>query len=193
MSRSFAFKNGFTLIDLMIVIILIAIGAALAAPSFSNIIRETRLTTQANNLLASLQLARSEAVSRGIRVTILSSSDTDQVWEGGWKVFTDWETDNDFGKFSDNNEDITDCSVEKDCLLGTASELPAGTTLRSSDEFASSIAFLPTGISDGDPDKDLWFVLCAPNAREEEIPGRSVIISETGRPYIENVGYEKCP
>lgn len=188
MSRSFAFKNGFTLIELMIVIILIAIGAALAAPSFSNIIRDTRLTTQANNLLSSIQLARSEAVRHSVQITILRG---DEDWGDGWEVFTDWDGDK---KIPDANKNINDCSVEKDCLLGTVSKLSAGNTLSSCDEYVASIAFLPTGqpqsTCDGDPEKNPSFVFCPPTSGIGEVDARLLNISNTGRPSIKKVDSE---
>lgn len=193
MPKKFAFENGLTLIELMIVIILIGIGAALAAPNFSNIIRDTRLTTQANNLLSSLQLARSEAVSRGVRVTIRSKSGNDGVWDQGWEVFTDWEEDSGYGEIPNSNRNISDCSVEKDCLLRIVDELSASSALRSCDKYASSVAFLPTGLPANTCDKvdEPSFVLRDPKG---EAQARCVNVSKTGRPYVEKEEDSKqCP
>ena len=88
--------SGFTLIELVIVIALAALLTTLALPSFRAIIQNNRATTQANGLLSSLNLARSEAVKRGVRVTLCSSVDqatcTDPPsadWATGWIIFAD--------------------------------------------------------------------------------------------------------
>jgi type IV fimbrial biogenesis protein FimT len=62
--------GGFTLIELLITLAVLAIVLAFAVPSFTNLIENSRVTTQTNNLLAAVNLARSEAVKRGVEVSI---------------------------------------------------------------------------------------------------------------------------
>lgn len=57
-------QNGFTLMELMIVIVIVAILAALALPSFKSVLEGRRLVGAAENLFSDLQYARSEAVKR---------------------------------------------------------------------------------------------------------------------------------
>ncbi len=184
MPKKYASQFGLTLIELMIVIILIAIGASLAAPSFSNIIRDTRLTTQANSLLSSLQLARSEAVSRGVQVSIRRTS---SEWDGGWQVFTDWDADGNF----DGNANVTNCAVEQDCLLRTSAAMDAGYTLRTGNNYDNWLAFLPSGlpVSSGGLGNDT-FRLCDKSAKTEY--SRSIIVNNTGRPAVTPTASE-CP
>jgi type IV fimbrial biogenesis protein FimT len=59
---SSATSRGFTLIELMITIAVLAIGSMLAYPSFSNVIKSNRVATSTNNLIAAFNLARSEAI-----------------------------------------------------------------------------------------------------------------------------------
>ncbi|QKV57365.1 MAG: GspH/FimT family pseudopilin [Dechloromonas sp.] len=66
--------RGFTLIELLITFMIAAILAALAAPSFTSFIKNNRLTTTTNDLLADLALARSEAAKRGQQVTLCIST-----------------------------------------------------------------------------------------------------------------------
>lgn len=83
--------GGFSLIELMVTIVVLAIVLAMAVPAFAALINSNRLVAQANELVASLQLARSEAVRRNAKVVLCPSSDgsscagTDAAWSG-WIV-----------------------------------------------------------------------------------------------------------
>ncbi|NQD91971.1 prepilin-type N-terminal cleavage/methylation domain-containing protein, partial [Pseudomonas sp. CrR25] len=68
-------RNGFTLIELMVVIVIVAILASIGVPSFRTLIQNNNLTSQTNGLLGLLQLARSEAVTQRQQVTVCPSSD----------------------------------------------------------------------------------------------------------------------
>ena len=59
-------NQGFTLVELMVTLAVAAIILAIAAPSFSQMIRDHRLITTANDFMGTMQLARSEAIRRGI-------------------------------------------------------------------------------------------------------------------------------
>jgi type IV fimbrial biogenesis protein FimT len=98
-SPSYKLTNalGFTLIELMLTIAIAAVVMGLAIPSFNTAIKNNRLTTQANDLVTSLNLARSEAVKRGTRVRLCKSNDGANCvadgaasnWAQGWIIFTD--------------------------------------------------------------------------------------------------------
>lgn len=88
--------KGFTLIELMIVICIIAILASLTVPSFSDIIRRQQVSGEANVLFSLVYLARSEAIKRNSVVTICKSNDADLCggnWSDGWIVFQDNDKD----------------------------------------------------------------------------------------------------
>jgi type IV fimbrial biogenesis protein FimT len=83
MKRAICFRlssaAGFSLIELMMVVVVLGIFAALAGPSFSALIAAQRERAAASALYDSLMLARGEAVKRNTTVT-LSSTDLAQGW-----------------------------------------------------------------------------------------------------------------
>jgi len=88
--------RGLTLIELVITLSIAAILLAIAAPSFSAIIQNNRMVTQVNELVAGLNLARSEAIKRGDNVTVCGSNDGSSCggnWLDGWIVFSDLDND----------------------------------------------------------------------------------------------------
>ncbi|TWI54865.1 type IV fimbrial biogenesis protein FimU [Pseudomonas duriflava] len=79
-------SKGLTLIELLVVISLISIFVTVAVPSFKSLIHTNRIQTAANELRSVLLYARSEAVSRGVSVTVKAPTTTD--WTGGLTVST---------------------------------------------------------------------------------------------------------
>jgi type IV fimbrial biogenesis protein FimT len=90
--------RGFTLFELLIVLTVGAILLTIAIPGLSFLVNASRLAAVSNNLVVSLQLARSEAIKRGQRVTVCKTSgamaitpacDASANWQEGWLVFVD--------------------------------------------------------------------------------------------------------
>jgi len=61
--------RGFSLIELMITLFIAAILLAYAVPSFRGMMNSNRIVTQTNDMVAALNLARSEAITRNANIT----------------------------------------------------------------------------------------------------------------------------
>ncbi|UTH74329.1 GspH/FimT family protein [Chromobacterium sp. IIBBL 290-4] len=66
--------QGFTLMELLIVMALLAVVLALAVPSYRNTIAANNILSESNNLLGDLLLARNEAIKRGQVMLVCASS-----------------------------------------------------------------------------------------------------------------------
>lgn len=77
-------QSGFTLIELMLAIVVLAILAAIGVPTFRSLILNNQVTAEANAFVSTLNIARSEAVKRRGDVTLTATSGND--WEKGWSV-----------------------------------------------------------------------------------------------------------
>lgn len=86
-------QTGFTLIEMMVTIAVMAILLAIAVPSFTNATLGSKLSSYANSFVASAHLARSEAIKRNAAVTLCASTDgascaTTGGWQQGWIVLS---------------------------------------------------------------------------------------------------------
>ena len=70
-------RGGFTLTEVMVVIIVVGLMASIAAPPFFRFVASNRLQTQSDRLAADLQYARQLAVSKN---TIMQFSSDDAGW-----------------------------------------------------------------------------------------------------------------
>jgi type IV fimbrial biogenesis protein FimT len=75
--------GGFTLVEMMVVLTMIAIGAALVVPSLNNALVRQRIRATATDMMSTLLLARSEAIKRNAQVSVAPRTD---AWTGGWDV-----------------------------------------------------------------------------------------------------------
>jgi len=157
--------NGFTLIELMVTLAVAAILVTVAIPGFRSLIQNNRAATQSNELLSGLMLARSEAVKRGVRVSICSSTDeatcaASTNWATGWIVFTD-----DSG--TSGSKDGTDAVIRAWDTLKGAPTLTSATN--------NNIQFLRSGLVETAD----TFTYLAPDCTGEQ--KRIINITATGR------------
>lgn len=80
--------NGFTLIELMITLVVATILMMVGIPSYQNMVANNRSLAQLNELISSINLARSLAIKKHRDVTICASSNKTSCntsnWEAGW-------------------------------------------------------------------------------------------------------------
>ena len=179
--------TGFTLVELLVTITVVAVLATLGLPAFNGFIQNNRTISTSNSFLKALTVARSEAAKRNRPVTICTSADGQNClvgaaatqWENGWLVFAD--TDND--GIVDVNEDV---------VLANPG-LAANFTLRDATPgsvFGSNFTFGPTGetgitIPPGDV-----FRLCRPDG--DITTSRNIVLNNVGRARIVE-GVTACP
>lgn len=78
-----AYSRGLTLLELMVALSILAILAGIAIPSFNETIRAMRVRSAAESVVASLSLAKSEAIKRGGNVSIVMTAPN---WSSGFRI-----------------------------------------------------------------------------------------------------------
>ncbi len=157
---------GFTLLELLIVLLLASLLLWAALPSFHHLIYHQRANAQMHSLLATVQFARSEALRRGDIITLCKSGDTQTCggqWQDGILVFADQAGNGDFSP--------------EDELLNIQDTLSHGSQLRWQ-AFGSNnyFSFAPNGFTHH---HNGTFILCPAN--NDNRYARALIISKSGR------------
>ncbi len=102
---------GYTLIELMTVVAVLAIVLTVGVPQLNIYFQGNRMVSNTNDLVSALQIARSEAIKQGTRATVCKSSNptatppacsTAAGWEDGWIAFID--NDGIVGEYSSAND-----------------------------------------------------------------------------------------
>jgi type IV fimbrial biogenesis protein FimT len=78
---------GFTLIEALVVLALVAILLSMAVPSLASFLRSSELRASASAFLAGVQSARTEAMKRGMDTYMVPVSDNN--WATGWILYAD--------------------------------------------------------------------------------------------------------
>jgi type IV fimbrial biogenesis protein FimT len=180
-------QTGFTLIELMFTMVVLAVLLGIGVPNFRDFIRNSRLSTAANDLLADVNLTRSEAVKRRVPVTLCKSTDgaacdtsTSSAFSR-WIVFVD-DANPAAASANDGNGAVdTGELVLKDTRISTAITTAAGDGRR--------IVYLPSGFPNaGTTERLTRLVLCDSRGSAISAGGvssaRGVSISATGRAVV---------
>ncbi len=174
-------RNGFTLIELILTLFLAALVLTVGVPNFQETMRDNRMVTQTNALVTALNIARSEAIKRSVRITVCKSKNQstcsgDAEWENGWIVFSDQDKD---GTFDGAPEEV----------ISTSAGLSGNNTLRTNANFSNFITFTSSGESRGNPGNSGTFSLCDARGATK---GRAILINDAGQIRTEK-GAVACP
>ncbi|MDH4611121.1 prepilin-type N-terminal cleavage/methylation domain-containing protein [Pseudomonas sp. BN102] len=158
---------GFTLIELMVTLVVLAVLLGIAIPSFTDVTLASKLRSQANELVAGAQLARSEAIKRNQPVTFCASANGSTCassggWEQGWIVRNSGGT-----------------------VVQAHPAAPSGYLISSA---VQSIAFQPTGTASASA--VLKVCRASPDEGDQE---RLISISVTGRASVSKTNDGTCP
>ncbi|VXB45205.1 Pre-pilin like leader sequence [Luteimonas sp. 9C] len=125
--------RGFTLVELMVTVAVVAILAAIAFPSFEATMRSNRVSTTTNELLASFALARSEALRSPGGAQVCSSADgatcTNTAWDQGWIVWINIDGEGDQPEAAEGDR-VVRYSQAKPGVAITAAAGAANTSFR---------------------------------------------------------------
>lgn len=162
-------QNGFTLIELIVTLAVATVLGIIALPNLNTLIQNNRIASQANDLIGAMNVARSEAIKRGVQANVCAANTTQTAcangtnWANGWIVFVD---QNEAGTTSTLGTLQND-----DLILRVRPGLGGSNTLTSTD---GTISYSPTGFADAAQN----FTLC--DSRGNEF-GRIIGITNTGR------------
>jgi len=166
--------RGVTLIELLVTLSVAAILLTLGIAGFRSLIANARMTNAANSLIAHLQLARSEAVKRNVRVKLCPSEDGQRclanlpaLWHRGYIVAV-----------------VDDAgTLVPPVLRHVDADEMRGVTVSSGS--IGGFIYLPDGTAQvvGSPSGTNWAVkICDPGDNERI---RQVAVNSVGRAYVQ--------
>lgn len=148
-------SNGFTLVELLVAVAILAILVSAGTPSFRETVIKNKTSSYASDFKMALYVAQNEAIKRGVPVTVRATSQSSRVWQSGWEIFAD-----------------TDGNGARDTSSGTTEELvrvyaieDANYLLRAkTNDFQQYISFSSAGTPRGsNGEADGAFYLCRPD------------------------------
>lgn len=163
--------SGYTLTELLIALMLSIILVVVALPVYRDLTSNNRKQTQVTQLVAAINFARSEAISRHSIVTLCKTKDANQCggeWDDGWLVFVD--------KKASGQVD------PGDRILQIYPASPPGSFLEWVGQRSNSyLQMEPSGGTHGQAGTFTYY----PNADNKQKKSM-IIVSQTGRIRIEN-------
>lgn len=160
-------EGGFTLVEMMTTLVVAGILLASAVPSMQDFITRNRMSIEVNTFVASLNLARSEAVKRIENVSLCPTTDFNSCssdpngWNLGWMVYA-------------NNNTGAGFNSGQDIILQRNPSLPSRFTV---DGTVNYITYNPTGQANGS-----HYLFCDNDGVAQD---RNVVVSPEGRVRVE--------
>jgi type IV fimbrial biogenesis protein FimT len=176
--------GGYSLVELLLVLSIVAVLTAMAAPALTGIAASYRLYGAAEAFAQSLSLTRSEAIKRNARVVMCKSRtglacETESGWESGWLVFQD----------SNNDAQLGPAEV----VILRHAALPEALAFTSNLPFSAYISYSALGAARY-PSGALQmgrFTLCIKSPQPTS--GRDFIVGSVGRPRVASRQLDRCP
>lgn len=162
--------RGFTLIELLVTLAVAAILLTVAIPNFQTFLMNSRMASQANDLITAFNMARSEAVKRAANVMVCAGTSCTVAgsWMQGWIV-----------------ADAAGNPIRVQQALGGASMLSPGADVANTITFTSDgRTTIPTTATVA----STTLTLCPP--APASVQGRAIQIERTGRTRVSPV---VCP
>jgi len=162
--------GGFTIIELMIVMVVLAALIAIAAPSLRTMIVGNAVRSVTGDLLSDIAMSRSEASKRSQRVVLCASTNQNTCtgstsWALGWISFVD----------ADNNGQ-RDTVGTNEPLLRVKEAAPTSVQVNTSPAGVSNIRFRSIGVIDAAK----TITLC-PAQTGSGASGRTITVNALGR------------
>ena len=177
--------NGFTLLELMVTLMVAGTILAMAAPSFREFVLNSRMTGSANDLLTSLNLARSEAIKRQRPVALCPSLDPQASPPTcrGAAVWSDNASQAGLVLWEDTNGDGTPAAGE--AVIAPQDRLGSSLTVRSN---FNAVVYQPNGFADVPGNPAVRVVLICDERRNSTVGDsyrkRVISVNRTGRPEV---------
>jgi len=176
-------NGGFTLIEVLVVLSLLALIQAWVVPALSETVDAVRVSSSAQAMSGSLMLARSEAVKRNVRVIVCKSvtgerCDAAAAWEQGWIVFHDF-----------NNNGLLDTD---ESVLHREQALPPSIRLRGNSPVGKYVSYTPYGrtkLTSGAFQAGT-FTVCTHSPRR--VQARQIVINNAGRVRVAVATLAEC-
>lgn len=156
--------SGFTLLELMVSLAVLAILIGIAVPSMSDATLASKLKSSANDLVAGVAMGRSEAIKRNAVTSMCVSSDGTSCGSGGWEQ--GWIV------------------ISGSTVIQKHAAAPTGFKVTSN---VAKVDFQPTGV--GNTQASITVCRSAPSAGAQE---RVVSVSATGRAYVSKTTTGTC-
>jgi len=167
--------RGVTLVELLVVVAIAAVLAAIGVPSWRAFSEKLQLTGASDAFVAGLHLARSEAIKRQDRVALCKSADglfcaAGGGWDQGWIIFHDR-----------NNNGRRE---EPEQLLRRQQALPTALRLSGNLTVAQYVSFVPTGATKlvGGGFQAGTLTVCRESGQTAQ--ARQIILNAAGRPRV---------
>lgn len=186
-------EGGFTLMELFTTLLVVGVLTAIAVPNMRPFIQNNRLTSAANDLLRSFQVARTEAIKRQQNVVVCASANpTASAATCSYGAFTGWivfqDGDVTAGVAPNWQRDGTDTIIERHDLID--STITVKTDNNGIESYAATGFANPAGVQI--PTRNI--LIC--DIRGNQVSGgstvtnsveRAVIIAATGRVRVSKV------